>query len=180
MLSKLRAVQWLKLLSMIALMLVITKNLAASISNGTDKVSSNQQSPIAQTHHFDVYKSPTCGCCGEWIEHFEESGFSTKTHHPVDLTAIKRNYGIQNKYQSCHTTVSNQGYVFEGHIPAKYIRQFMSEPPTDAIGLTVPGMPLGSPGMEVKDRFMPYQILVLLKDGSSEVYATATSYKDQF
>ena len=71
----------------------------------------------------------------------------------------------------CHTTVSSNGFIFEGHIHSKYIKQFLSETHENAIGLSVPGMPLGSPGMEYEDRFMPYEVLILYKDGSSNVYA---------
>ena len=70
-----------------------------------------------------------------------------------------------------HTTVSSNGFVFEGHIPSKYIEKFLSEDHPNAIGLTVPGMPLGSPGMDFGDRFMPYDVLILFKDGTSKVYA---------
>ena len=72
---------------------------------------------------------------------------------------------------SCHTTVSTNGFIFEGHIPAKYITQFLSEDHPNAIGLSVPGMPLGSPGMEFDNRFTPYDVLILYKDGSNKVFA---------
>lgn len=75
--------------------------------------------------------------------------------------------------------MSEQGYVFEGHIPARYIRQFLAEPHPDAIGLSVPAMPLGSPGMEVEDRFMPYDIISLKKDGSSGLYARISDISGQ-
>ena len=84
---------------------------------------------------------------------------------------IKEKYNIEPQYRSCHTAVSSNGLVFEGHIPSKYIKQFLSEDHPEAIGLSVPGMPLGSPGMEVEDRFMPYDVLILYKDGTSKVYA---------
>lgn len=77
----------------------------------------------------------------------------------------------KREFQSCHTTVSSNDYVFEGHIPAKFIEKFLSENHPNAIGLTVPGMPLGSPGMEFDNRFMPYDILIMYSDGSSKVYA---------
>jgi hypothetical protein len=134
----------------------------------------------AATVTLDVYKSPTCGCCGEWVSHIELNGFSTRTHHPTDLNALKQQQGIANQYQSCHTAVSEQGYIFEGHVPAKFVKQFLAEKPSDAIGLAVPAMPLGSPGMEVADRFTSYQVLLLKKDGSSEVYADIQSYQQQF
>lgn len=118
----------------------------------------------------DVYKSRTCGCCKKWVSHVEELGFESEVHHPTNLNKIKSDKGIAPRYQSCHTAVTNDGYVFEGHIPGSVIRRFLAAPPEDAIGLAVPGMPVGSPGMEVGDRFDPYDVLLLKKDGSSEVY----------
>ena len=118
-----------------------------------------------------VHKTPTCGCCKKWVKHLEANNFSTMIKDHQNLQNIKEQYSIQPKYQSCHTAVSKDGYIFEGHIPSKFIKQFLANPEADAIGLTVPGMPLGSPGMEVEGRFTPYDVLVLYKDGSSKVYA---------
>ena len=88
-----------------------------------------------------------------------------------NLQKVKEQHSIKPKYQSCHTAVSQDGYVFEGHIPSKFIKQFLANPEANAIGLSVPGMPLGSPGMEVEGRFMSYDVLVLFQDGSSKVFA---------
>ena len=118
-----------------------------------------------------VHKTPTCGCCKKWVKHLEANSFSTIIKDHQNLQKVKEQYSLQPKYQSCHTAVSQDGYVFEGHIPSKFIKQFLADPEADAIGLSVPGMPLGSPGMEVEGRFMPYDVLVLYKDGSSKVYA---------
>lgn len=118
----------------------------------------------------DVYKSRTCGCCKKWISHIEDFGFESEVHHPADLNKIKADKGIAPRYQSCHTAVSSDGYVFEGHIPGHIIQQFLADPPKDAIGLAVPGMPAGSPGMEVGDRRDEYDVLLLSKDGSHRVY----------
>ena len=118
-----------------------------------------------------VHKTPTCGCCKKWIKHLKSNGFSTSTKDHQSLEAIKEKFDIKPEYRSCHTAVSEDGYIFEGHIPSKYITQFLSEKNDNAIGLSVPGMPLGSPGMEVGDRFMPYKVLILFKDGTSDVYA---------
>ena len=74
--------------------------------------------------------------------------------------------------QSCHTGVSADGYFFEGHIPAKFVTAFLANPPENAAGLAVPGMPAGSPGMEMGDRFNPYSVILVKKDGTTEVYAT--------
>ena len=118
-----------------------------------------------------VHKTPTCGCCKKWVNHLEANNFSTMIKDHQNLQKVKEQHSIKPKYQSCHTAVSQDGYVFEGHIPSKFIKQFLANPEADAIGLAVPGMPLGSPGMEVEGRFMPYDVLVLYKDGSSKVYA---------
>ena len=128
----------------------------------------------------DVYKSPTCGCCGKWVEHAEQRGFSLTTHHPADLNQLKAEQSIAPEYQSCHTAVSEQGYVFEGHIPARYIHEFLAAPPADARGLAVPAMPMGSPGMEMDERFSPYQVLLLKRDGSVEVFAEVSSPTQQY
>ncbi len=130
--------------------------------------------------HLDVYKSPTCGCCGKWVEHAEQRGFSLSTHHPADLNKLKADKGIAPEVQSCHTAVSAEGYVFEGHIPARYIRDFLAAPPAGARGLAVPAMPVGSPGMEVEGRFTPYEVLLLKDDGATEVYARVTTPAQQY
>ena len=87
------------------------------------------------------------------------------------MQEIKEKYNIKPEYRSCHTAVSEDGYIFEGHVPSKYIAQFLSEKNTNAIGLSVPGMPIGSPGMEVEGRFTPYDVLIHFRDGTSKVYA---------
>tara|TARA_B100001029_G_scaffold112725_1_gene93070 strand:+ start:7652 stop:7984 length:333 start_codon:yes stop_codon:yes gene_type:complete len=106
-----------------------------------------------------------------WIEHLENNGLRTKTQDHDNLEDIKKKYDIQPQYRSCHTAISSNGYVFEGHIPSKYIDQFLSEDHPNAIGLSVPGMPVGSPGMEVGNRVMPYDVLILYKDGTNGVFA---------
>ncbi len=118
-----------------------------------------------------VHKTPTCGCCKMWMKHVEEDGFTAYGQDHQNLMKIKEKYNIEPQYRSCHTAVSSGDFIFEGHIPSKYIKQFLSEDHPEAIGLSVPGMPLGSPGMEVDDHFMPYDVLILFKDGTSKVYA---------
>ena len=118
-----------------------------------------------------VHKTPTCGCCKKWVDHMEENGFSITTEDHQSLTMIKDDLQIHPKFRSCHTGVSQEGYFFEGHVPGKYIAQFLSESNPGAIGLSVPGMPLGSPGMEVDNRFTPYDVLIHFQDGTSKVYA---------
>ena len=118
-----------------------------------------------------VHKTPTCGCCKKWVDHMEENGFSITTEDHQSLTMIKDDLQIHPKFRSCHTGVSQEGYFFEGHVPGKYVAQFLSESNPGAIGLSVPGMPLGSPGMEVDNRFTPYDVLIHFQDGTSKVYA---------
>ena len=127
-----------------------------------------------------VYKSPTCGCCSVWIEHAKAQGFAIKSHDMDDVGLIKARYKIQPQHQSCHTVISVEGFVFEGHVPAALIDKFLKEKPENAIGLAVPGMPIGSPGMEMGDRFTPYEVLQLNKDGSTVVYQKVTHLHQKF
>lgn len=136
--------------------------------------------PDAPDHELTVYKTPTCGCCVKWIEHIEEQGFATQFKNLQQLSDLKTQLGIRPNHRSCHTAVSKDGYAFEGHVPAKYIKQFLNEDHPNAIGLSVPAMPVGSPGMEVGTRFMPYQVLILYRDGTSKMYAEVKTYASQF
>lgn len=132
------------------------------------------------TLHLDVFKTATCGCCKKWISHLEESGISVASQDLPYLDVLKRDAGIAPAYRSCHTAFSKNGYVFEGHVPARYINAFLASPPDNALGLSVPGMPAGSPGMEMGQRFTPYHILVLNKDGSTSIFASVATYEEQF
>ncbi len=120
----------------------------------------------------EVWKSPTCRCCGKWVDHLEANGFSVtakNTSHAM-LDRIKRQAGIGQKLASCHTGLIG-GYTIEGHVPAADIKRLLDERP-EAIGLSVPNMPLGSPGMEQPDGTTePYDVLLVKKDGSTEVFA---------
>ncbi len=150
----------------------------------TESISAAQDaaSPVATQHQatlLQVFKSPTCGCCEGWIEHADDAGFTTQAQHPADLAGLKTEYGIAPQYRSCHTAVSADGYIFEGHVPARYVQAFLAEPPAEAIGLAVPGMPVGSPGMEMGEQFMPYAVMLLKQDGGAEVYAQIDSAADQ-
>jgi hypothetical protein len=131
-----------------------------------------EQSKLERLTSLTVYKTPTCGCCGKWVAHIEEAGFDVTVREMNDLSSVKRSAGIDARHQSCHTAISDEGdYVFEGHIPAKFIEAFLADTPAGARGLVVPAMPVGSPGMEYEDRFSPYDVLLLTADGDYEVYA---------
>lgn len=127
-----------------------------------------------------VLKDPSCGCCEGWVDHVSERGFIAQISHPQDLNGEKLRLGIAPQYQSCHTAISEQGYVFEGHIPANVMTRFLAEAPHDARGLAVPGMPLGSPGMEIGEQFTPYDVLLLRSDGSAQVYAHIGTKAEQY
>ena len=172
-----------KLRSLLALVSILAVVACGNGEDSGDRLSQKAEAEVP-THSspltLDVYKSPTCGCCEAWIEHLNEKGFSLSVHHPPDLEAVKATNGIQARYRSCHTAVSREGYVFEGHVPARFVRQFLEEKPAGAIGLAVPGMPIGSPGMEMGDEFAPYQVLLLKTDGSSEVYTSVETAGEQY
>jgi hypothetical protein len=103
------------------------------------------------------HKSPYCGCCGEWSTHMENAGYEVKEVLHDDMNAVKAKFGITQQLASCHTAEIN-GYIFEGHIPAEDIQAFLANPPKNAKGLAVPGMPMGSPGMEYGDKKDTYSV----------------------
>ena len=146
----------------------------------SEVVKSEDPSFGSQPIVLDVFKSPTCGCCKKWITHIDDNGFQSKIHNRRDISVIKNEKGIAPRYRSCHTVISKEGFIFEGHIPAKFIQQFLKEKHADdVIGLSVTAMPVGSPGMEVGDRFQPYKVLLLKSDKSYDVYAVIQSYEEQ-
>jgi len=117
-----------------------------------------------------VYKTATCGCCHEWVEHLEDAGFEVEAHDVADLGAVKDRYGVRVPLRSCHTAIVD-GYVIEGHVPAADIARLLEERP-EVAGLAVPGMPIGSPGMEVPGRPAdPYDVLAFDERGNARVFA---------
>ncbi|MEZ5614970.1 MAG: DUF411 domain-containing protein [Rhodocyclaceae bacterium] len=115
-----------------------------------------------------MHKDPNCGCCGKWAEHLEANGFRLRTMPERDMQSVKRRFAVPQRLTSCHTAKVG-GYVIEGHVPASAIRRLLREKPAVA-GLAVPGMPLGSPGMEVSGRQDPYDVLSFDQAGRSRVY----------
>lgn len=116
-----------------------------------------------------VYKTPTCGCCQKWVAHLEDNGFEVSTYDLADLRAVKSMAGIQAQYASCHTAFID-GYVVEGHVPATDIGRLLEQRP-DIAGISVPGMPIGSPGMEHGDNRDNFAVITLEKDGSAKVFS---------
>jgi hypothetical protein len=121
----------------------------------------------------EIYKSPACGCCKDWVAHLQANGFSNLRVHETGNTAVRTRLGLPSRYGSCHTaTVA--GYAIEGHVPAADIQRLLRERP-EAIGLAVPGMPLGSPGMDGPDydnRKDPYDVLLVGRDGNARVFSS--------
>lgn len=118
----------------------------------------------------EVWKDPSCGCCNEWVQHLEEVGIQVRTSNTGN-TGIRERLGIAKQFGSCHTAKIG-GYAIEGHVPAADIKRLLKEKP-EAIGLAVPGMPIGSPGMDSAlygDRKDPYDVLLIHVDGSTSVY----------
>ena len=118
----------------------------------------------------EVWKDPSCGCCQDWVTHLEANGFRVKVHDTGN-NAVRAQLGIDRKYGSCHTAVVG-GYAIEGHVPAREIKRLLAEKP-QARGLAVPGMPVGSPGMDgpaYGGRKDAFDVLLLSRDGTSKVY----------
>jgi hypothetical protein len=121
----------------------------------------------------EVWKTASCGCCHDWITHMETNGFELKVHDVTDAAKnkLRTQLGLAEKYGSCHTALINS-YVVEGHVPARDLQRLLKERPK-ALGLSVPGMTIGSPGMDgpdYKGRKDPYAVLLVQRDGSSTVY----------
>lgn len=120
----------------------------------------------------DVFKSPTCGCCSKWVEHMRKAGFTVHVTEMEDaeLQKIKDRYGVPASARSCHTA-RVAGFTIEGHVPPVEVQRMLKEKPK-VLGLAVPGMPLGSPGMEVSGmKPHPYNVLTFDKQGATQVYS---------
>jgi len=126
-------------------------------------------SAVAEAHVLEVYKSPSCGCCGAWVEHMRSAGFSVLVTDLTDLRPIKDKFGIVPELRACHSAVID-GYVIEGHVPAREVLRLLKDRP-NAIGLAVPGMPIGSPGMERGSRRDAFQV-ILFSSTRRSVFAT--------
>jgi len=113
-----------------------------------------------------VYKTPSCGCCTNWVEHMREHGFKVTAKDVDDTTPVRRQHGVADDLASCHTALVD-GYVIEGHVPADLVRRLLEEKPQVA-GLTIPGMPQSAPGMDIPGH--PYEVLAFTQDGHTSVY----------
>ena len=124
-----------------------------------------------------VWKSPTCGCCTAWVDHMRTAGFTVNITEVDDTGPTRKRLGMPAKLGSCHTALVG-GYVLEGHVPADDVKRLLRTK-TAGLGLTVPGMPVGPPGMEMGPRLDPYDVLLVQRDGSTSVFSHYPKTKPQ-
>ncbi|MCG6112409.1 MAG: DUF411 domain-containing protein [Paracoccus sp.] len=122
-------------------------------------------SPASEKALISVVRSPDCGCCGAWIDHLRESGFTVEETLSDDVDAFKDQHAVPQPLRSCHTALV-EGYVIEGHVPAEAIRTLLDQKAV-AVGLAVPGMPIGSPGMEMGDQSEPFEVILWTGTGTN-------------
>lgn len=151
---------------------IITSNITSAIAasswdNETESYSGKQE--------ITVYRSPSCSCCGDWIEHVQKHGFKIKQDIKTDeMEAIKQKYNLPPELASCHTAIIN-GYVIEGHVPADDIKRVLKQK-LQLAGLAVPAMPIGTPGMEMGDTKQPFSVIAFNKKGEVQVFNSYESY----
>lgn len=118
--------------------------------------------------NIQIYQSPSCGCCELWVDYMKNKGYEVNVYKTDDFMKIKEELGIKDEYQSCHTGVV-EGYVIEGHVPYNAVAWLLANKPKDIIGVSAPGMPQGSPGME-QGYIQKYPVILMKKDGSYDLY----------
>lgn len=151
---------WLKLLLFL---------LFAQIGIAAESVWDKPTPALDKPTEITVYRSPTCGCCGKWIDHMRKHGFVIKDIKTDDMDAIKRKLGVPKDLESCHTAVV-EGYVIEGHVPAGDVKKLLQTKAAIA-GLAAPGMPAGSPGMEMGARMDRFAVIAYDKSGKTEKFS---------
>lgn len=117
-----------------------------------------------------VYKDPSCGCCTKWVEHLRAAGLTPDVRDRTDMDSLKDNLGVPAALRSCHTAVMGK-YVIEGHVPAGDMQRLLAAAPKGIIGIAVPGMPAGAPGMEVPGRTDRYDVIAFASDGTTKLFA---------
>jgi hypothetical protein len=130
--------------------------------------SGDAPAPVLAEAVIEVVKTPTCGCCGAWIDHVRAAGFEVRVSDVEDVTPTARRLGVPDDLRSCHTS-SIAGYAIEGHVPAADIRRLLQERPK-AAGIAVPGMPMGSPGMEQGGMRDAFATMLFQADGASRIF----------
>src|SRR5688572_13354399 len=145
---------------------------AAAAALGTAAFVAAQPKPVSSRTPIVVYKTPTCGCCGMWVEHMRQNGFQPEVHDvsAAQVRAVSKAAGLSEEGTSCHTAKIGS-YIVEGHVPASDVHRMLKEKPAIA-GIAAPGMPVGSPGMEMGGRTERYDVVAFTKDGKTKVYST--------
>ncbi len=152
---------------------------AAHKSPSASPTSASKSAPagMSTVAFIEVWKTPTCGCCKMWVEHLEKEGFSVKANDVQQTAPIRTQLRIPDDMGSCHTGLI-AGFAIEGHVPASEIKRLLAEPISlreQVIGLSVPGMPMGSPGMEMGTKRDKFDVMLVLKSGSHRVYQSYSS-----
>ncbi len=150
----------------ITFVLIAAALYGAPLSAETSNTDNNADESI-RSLSITVYKSASCGCCGDWAEHLEQQGFEVTSINQSNMSLIKQQLGVPIELQSCHTATVN-GYLVEGHVPAADIKNMVNQS-SSVRGLAVPGMPIGSPGMEMGDRKEAFKVISFREDGSTQV-----------
>lgn len=138
---------------------------APSSLHATAPIPTNPDLPV-----ITVWKDPTCGCCAGWVDHLRAAGYPVQVEEVADLAAVKRERGVAPELQSCHTALV-EGYTVEGHVPVADIERLLKERP-QIVGIAAPGMPVGSPGMEMGNQHDRYDVVAIERDGKTHVWAT--------
>ena len=144
----------------------------------TQSPDQNQEQNTANRFAITVYHSPTCGCCSKWIDHLKENNFKINSIETTDMEAIKKKYAIPDSLGSCHTGVIGD-YFIEGHVPAKDIKRLLKDKPENIAGLSVPQMPIGTPGMEMGEQKDDFSVFAFSKTGQSHVFKRYTYSEKQ-
>ena len=156
------------------------KDVAPSAASSTAPVAPGaNQAPVgmATVAFIEVWKTPTCGCCKLWVEHLEKEGFKVKANDVPQTGSMRTKLGIPDDMGSCHTGLI-AGFAIEGHVPVSEIKRLLSEPASlreQVIGLSVPGMPIGAPGMEMGSKRDKFDVMLVLKSGQHRVYQSYSS-----
>ncbi len=136
----------------------MAKSMRETSAAGLLLVSLTACSTAAQAASYTMYRDANCGCCLKWADHAADGLDAEVIAENADMQAVKDLHGVPTELRACHTMIV-EGYVIEGHVPAEAIRKLLREKPEDVIGIAVPGMPVGSPGMEYQDQTQPYQVI---------------------
>lgn len=160
----------MKKIQVLALFIFTFFSLSSFAESVWDKETPALEKPVDMV----VYRSPTCGCCSKWVDHVKKHQFNVEDIVTDDVDSIKKKYGVPSKLASCHTAIVD-GYVVEGHVPAGDIKSLLKMRPK-VTGISVPGMPAGTPGMEMGGRKDPFQVVTFDKEGQTQIFNNYESY----